>query len=204
MKETLVKETLVKEVGVKLEALEAVAKAIQTKEEEIEHFVQQGKQELAELSAEWHSQQNLLETAPDLTTAREIQAVKESIEKDINLQKTVNANKIRTAVSEIEDLAEDFRSAFYSVKKAYTALDLEIAQTINLRTLEETENFMRQISNRAGNVLGDFNRTLIRQGIIKQGEAFHKGLHLSQAPLNAYSSYEKVVSSLKTVVRDIN
>lgn len=200
MKETLVKETLVKEVEVKLEALEAVAKAIQTKEEEIEYFVQQGKQELAELSAEWHSQQNLLETAPDLTTAREIQAVKETIEKDINLQKTVNANKIRTVVSEIEDLAEDFRSAFYSVKKAYTALDLEVAQTINLRTLEETENLMRQISNRAGNVLGDFNRALIRQGIIKQGEALYKGLHLSQAPLNAYASYQKVVSSLKTIV----
>lgn len=200
MKETLVKETLVKEVEVKLEALEAVAKAIQTKEEEIEHFVQQGKQELAELSTEWHSQQNLLEDAPDLTTAREIQAVKESIEKDITLQKALNDKKIKSAVNSIDDLAEDFRSAYYSVKKAYTALDLEVAQTINLRTLEETENLMRQISNRAGNVLGDFNRTLIRQGIIKQGEALYKGLHLSQAPLNAYASYQRVVSSLKTIV----
>lgn len=197
------KETLVKEVEVKLEALEAVAKAIQTQEEEIEQLVQQGKQELAELSAEWHSQQSLLDNAPDLTTAREIQAVKESIEKDISLLKSINDNKLKKSVKNIEDLAEDFRNAFDSVKKAYTVLDKEVAQTINLRTLEETENFMRQISNRAGNVLGDFNRILIRQGIIKQGEAFHKGLHLSQAPLNAYSNYEKVVNSLKTVVRDI-
>lgn len=194
------KEKLVEEVEVKLEALEAVAKAIQTQEEEIEQLVQQGKQELAELSAEWHSQQNLLETAPDLKTAREIQAVKESIEKDITLQKAINDNKIRTAVNGIDDLTEDFRNAFYLVQKAYTALDTEVAQTINLRTLKETEELMMQISSRAGNVLRNFNRTLIRQGIIKQGEVLYKGLHLSQAPLNAYSSYQKVISRLKTMV----
>lgn len=198
-----VKEELIKDTNIKLEALEAVSEAIKAKEQDIVAIAQLGKEELAELSTEWHKQQNQLDDAPDLNTAREIQASKDRIEQDIRLQKAITENAIKRAVTDIEELAGEFKDAFYSVKQAYSALDMEIASTVNVRTLDEYEAMMNSLSSKASELRGDFNRTLIAQGIIKQGEASYKGFHLSQAPLNAYAKYTKVVSKLKSVAKDI-
>lgn len=198
-----VKEKLIKDITIKLEALEAVSEAVKAKENAIVAIAQQGKEELAELSAEWHEQQNQLDDAPDLNTAREIQARKDRIEQDIRLQKTITENAIKKAVTDIEELAGEFRDVYYSVKQAYSALDKEITATLNIRTLTEYETLMRSYSQKATNLMGDLNRSLIAQGIIKQGEPSYKGLHLAQAPLNAYARYVKVVEALKSILRTI-
>ena len=195
----MIKEALLQDTNNKLEALEAVSEAIKNKEQDIVSIVQQGKEELAELSVEWQEQQNELDNAQGMQTAREIQASKERIEQDIKLQKAVTENAIKKAVSDIEDLVGEFQNAFYSVKQAYSALDKEVTDTVSLRTLEEDESVMYSISHKVSNFMGDMNRTLIAQGIVTQGESLYKGLHLSQAPLNAYSKYRKVVDQLKSV-----
>lgn len=198
-----VKDKLVKVTNIKLEALEAVSEAIKAKEQDIVAITQSGKEELAELSTEWHEQQNELDNAPDLQTAREIQARKDRIEQDIRLQKTITENAIKKAVTDIEELAGEFRDVYYSVKQAYSALDVEVSATINVRTLDEYETLMSSYSQKASNLMEDLNRSLIAQRIIKQGKATYKGLHLAQAPLNAYARYVKVVEALKSILRTI-
>ena len=73
----MIKEALLQDTNNKLEELEAVSEAIKSKEQDIVSIVQQGKEELAELSVEWQEQQNELDNAQDMQTAREIQASKE-------------------------------------------------------------------------------------------------------------------------------
>ena len=195
----MIKEALLQDTNNKLEELEAVSEAIKNKEQDIVSIAQQGKEELAELSAEWQEHQNELDNAQDMQTAREIQASKERIEQDIKLQKAVTENAIKKAVSDIEDLVGAFQNAFYSLKKSFSSLDKEVTATLSLRTLEEDESVMSSISHKASDLLGDMHRTLIAQGIVTQGESSYKGLHLSQAPLNAYSDYRKVTDKLKSV-----
>ena len=52
----MIKEALLQDTNNELEELEAVSEAIKSKEQDIVSIVQQGKEELAELSVEWQEQ----------------------------------------------------------------------------------------------------------------------------------------------------
>ncbi|GLY12510.1 hypothetical protein [Pseudobacillus badius] len=193
----MTKEQLKSDALTKLEYLLNKYKAVKAVDTQIENTKVEETQKIEVLYTQLSEAQEALKGATTLEIARQAKNSMDDISEDIELQKAVSAKAVETKKDELETVVMEFFEAYKALKTAYVELDKEVALTINIRSLDEDEQVMKDISIQASNFLGSIKRYLIKHGIIEKGEHKYKGFHLDQAPLDSYAQYVNVVKKLK-------
>lgn len=194
---------MVTEVETKLKAVIRTAQAMQDTDNQLDTSELKGRADLEALKQEWREVQTVLDTATDLSSAKEALKLKEGIEQDIRLQETVNEAKRKQSSVVLENQFEEFAQAYNELKQAYSTLDSEIAQTMSVSTVTEDAKLMGDIGWQATNTLSLVTTLLIKHEIVTRSNELYKGFHLGQMGLNTYGKYREVASSLEHFVRTL-
>lgn len=191
------KQQLKIEASTRLEELLTKAEAAKVVDGQIEATKLDGVKKVEALSVQLVDVNEALKGAGTIEIARQAKNTIDSFKDDIELQKSLNTNNVESKKTELNTVVTEFFDAYKALKTSYTALDTEVALTINIRSLDEDEQTMRNISFEAENALREIKNILIKHGVIKQGEHLYKSFHLNQAPLDAYAKYVNVLTELK-------